>query len=148
LTTNSLNPFDPNFDYGPSDFDVRHRFIGSVNWEVPFDWFLNRCCGGSNTWAKHLLGGWQVAGIFNVQSGLPFTVFNCTGALTAETPCPRAGLATGVDLDSIRTGNGDSFPSATVPNQFNFIPGTVFSGPAVSTVVPPFPTNTPGRNFF
>jgi hypothetical protein len=31
-----LDPSNPGLDYGPSDYDLRHRFIASFNWEVPF----------------------------------------------------------------------------------------------------------------
>ncbi|MGH9935128.1 MAG: hypothetical protein ACREAM_02720, partial [Blastocatellia bacterium] len=96
FTPNLLSPFEPDNDYGPSDFDVRHRFISSLGWEVPYDWFAN-CCGGSD-WRRLAFGGWAVTGIFNVQTGFPFSVFDCAGALTPETPCPRALIAPGVDL--------------------------------------------------
>ena len=36
FSPNLLSPFDPDNDYGPSDFDVRHRFIGSFIWESHF----------------------------------------------------------------------------------------------------------------
>jgi hypothetical protein len=148
FTPNLLNPFDPDNDYGPADWDVRHRFIGSLIWEVPF-FFDNGCCGGNGGWRRWLLGGWEVAGIFQAMSGFPFTVFDCGGALTPETPCPRAGIAPGVDLSDIRSGSGSSFPDPTIPNRFNFLPSTGnFTFAPTTTVFPPFPTNTIGRNFF
>jgi hypothetical protein len=96
FTPNLLSPFDPENDYGPSDFDVRHRFIGSVIWEVPYQ--DGGCCGGNSGWRRWLLGGWSATGIFQAMTGLPFTVFDCAGALTPETPCPRALIAPGADL--------------------------------------------------
>lgn len=149
FTTNLLSPFDPENDYGPADWDANHRFVGSFSWEVPFDWFSNRCCGGSNGWGRHVFGGWQVAGIGVVQSGLPFTVFNCTGAATAETPCPRAGIAPGVVISDIaKPGAGNAIPSTTIPNFFNFLGSGNFTIPTAGAVLPPFPANTPGRNLF
>lgn len=135
----SLSPLDPNFDYGPSDFDLTHRFIGSFNWEVPFG------RNGSGL-RRHLLGGWALAPILNFQSGAPFTVFNCAGALTAETPCPRVGVIGDVDRDGLNTDN----PDQRVPNRFIYIDpanlATTITTPG--TVFPPFPANTIGRNFF
>jgi hypothetical protein len=61
------NPRDPEADYGPSDFDVPHRFVASFLWELPF---FNDAGG----WKKALLGGWQVGGIVTLQSGTPFSV--------------------------------------------------------------------------
>ncbi len=145
-----LSPFDPENDYGPSDFDVRHRFISSVVWEVPYSWF-NGCCGGDG-WRKWLLAGWAATGIFNFQTGFPFNVFDCGGATFPETPCPRAIIAPGVDLDAIRDGFGSAFPDSVIPNRFNFIDATNFTritpGVTLNTVFPPFPAGAVGRNFF
>jgi hypothetical protein len=49
-------------DRGSSDFDVRHRGIFNINYELPF-------LRGS------ALGGWQIASIVTLQSGQPFTIF-------------------------------------------------------------------------
>ena len=56
---------------GPSDFDVRHRFVGSFVAELPF--------GAGKPWATSgvpaaVLGGWTLSGIYTARSGLPFTV--------------------------------------------------------------------------
>jgi Carboxypeptidase regulatory-like domain len=148
FTTNSLNPFDPRNDNGPSDFDVRHRFIGSFMWEVP-DFFDRSCCGGNGGWRRWLLSGWAVTGIFQAMTGFPFTVFDCAGALTPETPCPRALITPGVRLGAIREGQGSSVPDTTVPNRFNFIPASNFAVAPTTTVFPPFTgLTTVGRNFF
>ena len=62
-----LNPTDSlnkGLDYGPADFDVRHRGVVSFNYDLPF---LK-----TNRW----LGGWSFSGIFTAQSGVPFSVTN------------------------------------------------------------------------
>ncbi len=59
-------------EWAPSDFDVRHRFVVNWLWELPF--FRDR--GGL---AGALLGGWQINGITQLQSGFPFNV-NTTAA--------------------------------------------------------------------
>ena len=56
---------------GPSDFDVRHRFVGSFVAELPF--------GAGKPWVQDgagaaILGGWTLSGIYTARSGLPFTV--------------------------------------------------------------------------
>jgi hypothetical protein len=148
FTPNSLSPFDPENDYGPSDFDVRHRFIGSFIWEVP-DLFDRSCCGGNGGWKRWLLSGWAVTGIFQAMSGFPFNVFNCAGALTPETPCPRALIAPGVSLSALRDGSGSSIPDPTIPNRFSFLgPENFTLTTTPTTVFPPFPASTVGRNFF
>lgn len=46
---------------GDSSFDIRHRFVTSYSYELPF--------ARSNRW----LSGWQISGITSWQTGLPFT---------------------------------------------------------------------------
>ena len=56
---------------GPSDFDVRHRFVTNFVAELPFGQgkpFVQDGFGAT------LLGGWTVSGIFTGRSGRPFTV--------------------------------------------------------------------------
>jgi hypothetical protein len=148
FSPNLLSPFDPDNDYGPSPWDVRHRFIGSFIWELPFG-VESGCCGGGGGWRRWALGGWEVAGVFQAFTGFPFDVFDCRGALTPETPCPRAAIAPGVDLGDIRSGSDSSIADPTIPNRFNFLgPGNFALTTTPTTVFPPFPPNTIGRNFF
>jgi hypothetical protein len=141
LSSNLLDPFNPDNDYGPSDSDIRHRFLASFNWEIPFERVGDQLFGG----ARRFFGGWQLTGIFNVQSGTPFSVFNCTGALTAETPCPRLVLTS----ESGRNGLDEPMPDATIPNRFVFLnPAQAAGGVTPGTVFAPFPAGTTGRNFF
>ena len=68
------NPFNPGLDYGYADADVRHRFVGSAIWDLP----IAKQVDG---WAKQVLGGWQVTGIFNARTGTPFTIYDSSNAL-------------------------------------------------------------------
>jgi hypothetical protein len=52
---------------GLSDFDHRHRFVTSFLYELPF---LKK----ANSWKGNALGGWQIGGIWTLESGSPFTV--------------------------------------------------------------------------
>ena len=74
---------------GSANFDIRHRFAASLIWDLPF-----RADGRSS--AGRWLGGWQVAGIFQAQTGQPFTLTlpfdnNFDGALS-DRPATEAGL--------------------------------------------------------
>jgi outer membrane receptor protein involved in Fe transport len=51
---------------GPSDFDVRHRFVANFVVQVPVP--------AQNAVASAVLGGWTVSGIYTARSGRPFTV--------------------------------------------------------------------------
>jgi len=62
--------FDPAGDKGHADFDVRHRFVASFNWDIPF---ARRLSGGVG---KALLDGWAMNGVVSFRTGVPFTVFD------------------------------------------------------------------------
>jgi len=49
---------------GLSDFDVRHRFVWSPIWTVSL---------GGKSLKDRLINGWQLASIFSIQIGRPFT---------------------------------------------------------------------------
>jgi len=62
--------YNPQANYGPSNFDVRQMFKGDMVYQLPVGkgkTFLNQ--GGV---LDALLGGWQASGIFVIQTGLPF----------------------------------------------------------------------------
>jgi outer membrane receptor protein involved in Fe transport len=63
------NPNDLAAERGRSMFDARHRFVLSYQWSIPY-------LQHSNTIAGHVLGNWQLNGIFTAMSGTPFTVFD------------------------------------------------------------------------
>jgi hypothetical protein len=66
LTTQGSNAFPQNSRdfsawYGPSDYDVRHRFVANFVWDLPLgDSVIGR--------------DWNVSGIYTKRSGRPFTV--------------------------------------------------------------------------
>jgi len=70
-------------EWSLSAFDRTHRFVVNYIWEVPL--FRN----SRNGVLRSVLGGWQIAGVTQAQSGQPFTVF------------------TGVDSNGNGTAGGD-----------------------------------------
>jgi hypothetical protein len=70
-----INSFDPDANWGYSDFDVRHQ--------INFNWLAELPFGEGKRWANtsgalnHLVGGWSVAGLWRLTSGFPFNVYNC-----------------------------------------------------------------------
>jgi hypothetical protein len=69
-TASALPWDDPNrhaFDYGPSEFDHTHRFVVSYVWQLP-------TLKGQNAFMQYVLGGWQLTGLMQAQSGRPVTV--------------------------------------------------------------------------
>ncbi|MEO5936884.1 MAG: TonB-dependent receptor [Terriglobales bacterium] len=66
-----LDPFNPALDRGNADFDLRHRFVSGLVWELPY--FKS----SSNNFMKYVIGGWTLAPSFTAQSGAPFSVYDC-----------------------------------------------------------------------
>ncbi len=64
------NSFDLASEWGPAGCDIRHRFVSSVIYKVPY---TSRGSGGASL-ARRVIGDWQVSFIFQAQSGFPFTV--------------------------------------------------------------------------
>jgi hypothetical protein len=76
------NSFDRRAERASASFDVRHRFVYSALWDMPF-WRDNS-----------LLGGWQIASIGTFQTGQPYSVlfccdFNLDGNLTDRVSDPN-----------------------------------------------------------
>lgn len=70
------NPKNRNLDRGLSSFDRTHRFIASAVWEIPF-------ARGSRL-TRSVLGGWQMSGILEMQTGAPFSILMPCAAIGAE----------------------------------------------------------------
>lgn len=84
-TPQDRNNFDA--ERGPSEFDIRNRFVFSYIWQLPF--------GKERRWGKGwsgalnaLLGGWQVNGITTLQGGVALTPF-ISGGLAANLGAER-----------------------------------------------------------
>jgi hypothetical protein len=66
------NVYDPQYNRGPADYDVKHTISSSWVYEVPF---------GRNS----VLGGWQASGILYWRTGLPVTISQSQGVLSTGT---------------------------------------------------------------
>jgi len=68
-----MNELNPRLDYGRSDFDVDHRFVTSLVYQLPFG-RGKRFGSGMNKGVDLALGGWQVTTIATFQRGFPFSI--------------------------------------------------------------------------
>jgi len=100
-----LDAFNPRLNYGNSDFDIRHRFILSLTWQIP--WMNN----SNNMFVRTVLGGWGLGAILNIRTGAPFSVYDCTNF--NGTACPNWVPSSVVQ----RSGSATSAGS----NLFNYI---------------------------
>lgn len=65
------NAFNVAANYGLSTLDVKNMINGSVTYELPFGRGRMVNLRG---FANQALGGWRITGVFQVHSGIPFTV--------------------------------------------------------------------------
>jgi hypothetical protein len=70
-----MNAYDPELNYGPAFFDVRHNFVLSANYQLPYG-----RDSGTSTLTSALLGGWMVSGILQARTGFPITVLDGRGS--------------------------------------------------------------------
>ena len=67
------DPFNLQAEIASSDFDVRHTFVFSSSYTLPFG--KGQAHGADWSTAENaILGGWQLNGIFTARTGLPFNV--------------------------------------------------------------------------
>lgn len=62
-TTNITDVQNIGYDYGPADFNLKHRFVATLVWDLPYM--------KQNRW----IGGWSLSTAFSLQSGVPFSIY-------------------------------------------------------------------------
>ncbi|HEX6284935.1 MAG TPA: TonB-dependent receptor, partial [Pyrinomonadaceae bacterium] len=110
--TTTAFPEFPNLNYnkGLADYHAKHNWVVNFTWDLPFARNLNGL-------KKTLLDGWQLAGINNVRSGNPLTVFvqaNRSRSLWQPSLGPgigrdRASIAPGFTYESAVLGGPDQY---------------------------------------
>ncbi|MGC2322942.1 MAG: carboxypeptidase regulatory-like domain-containing protein [Terriglobales bacterium] len=109
--------FDTRVNRGLSDFDIRHNGVFNAIWQVP-----GPHDEGGVRW---LVGGWQIGGIYQVSSGLPFT---------PKIGGDPLGLQTAYPFDFPDRILGPGCESAVNPgNPVNYIKTQCFSFPTPAT---------------
>jgi hypothetical protein len=63
-----VDPFDPSLLRGLSAFDMRHNFVASYTWRIPFEHLLR----ADDRWTN----GWSISGITRFSTGFPVTLQN------------------------------------------------------------------------
>ncbi len=124
LDTNSLNSsgfavqnsYDIAGEYGPSDFDARHRFVVSAIYDLPFT-------------GHALVRDWQVAAVVQAQSGNPVNMVTSTAGLNGLPNTVRPDLVGPIRI----IGSPDQWfdPSAfAAVNRFGNLGRNAVAGPA------------------
>ena len=132
-------PQDPHrrrLEYGPSEFDVTHRFVVSGVWQMPF----GRGKPYGANWSRGLdlaLGGWEFSPIFTAQGGLPLTINQAQIVnIGGERRFRPDRLANGALPDSQRTADKWFDTSAFVvlsntPGAVGFVPNRIMGNSGV-----------------
>lgn len=83
-------------DWGPADFDTRHRFVTNIVWDLPRlstdSWLL-----------KRTLNDWSLSGVVVLQTGPPLTFTDSRSGTIYGTSNQRAQLCSGTPVGSIMT---------------------------------------------
>ncbi len=98
--TNSISSplwFNPRLNRGLSDFNVAQNLEVNYTWEIG----TPKWASGSKAW---VLGGWQVGGVFEASTGVPFTLGFGGDALGVKSTDPN------IDVPNLIAGPGCSSP--------------------------------------
>jgi hypothetical protein len=93
--SDQLNPYNYRQTYALSAFDVKHSFVASYNYRLPFDQLLHR--------ENRLTTGWMVSGIIRFSTGFPVTLSNSSDNSLYGTQ-PDGVNPFGVDLPQVVPG--------------------------------------------
>jgi carboxypeptidase family protein len=134
-----VNPFDITKSEAPSAFDMRHNFVVSYSYQLPFDRVANR----ANAWTL----GWTLSGTTRLSSGFPVTLYNPTDTSLLGTfgngvnnnLVDTPNLTPGCDLKINRDpANGQAFNTGcfSLPalGQLGNAPRRLFYGPGIENV--------------
>lgn len=146
---NQTDPANNATEWGPSDFDVKHRIVGTALWEVPH-------VHASNSIVDTMVNGWQLNGTYTWHTGFPYTpvTYNLqtsafvlgSGVVSPTRPLAYYGGVVNGCSGSLFT-NGSDFPNrgpdgteggtnyfdiTSPPNSHAYVPGigrNSFRGP-------------------
>lgn len=143
MSTNSnaggrtMDDFDIERDWAPSNWSIPHRFVASYIYDLPF--FRE----AGNAALRYALGGWQIAGVTTIQSGTPINVTIGTDRANTGSPGQRPDVvgSPSADCGKGRLINCIDASAYALPAQFTFGnaprnhlrgPGTVITDLALS----------------
>lgn len=128
-------------NYGPSDFDRRHRFVTSFVYDLP------SLVAESNS-ARMILNNWQLNGILTLQTGVPYSVVDIVGNNIIQRANLAPGFGGGVETSGSTQSRLNAFfnPAAFVSSR-PIIAGGNLGTPNNPTFDPNNPFGNTTRNF-
>jgi hypothetical protein len=127
-----LNPYNYHATYAPSAFDLKHNFVASYRYELPFDQLFHA--------RNRLTEGWILSGITRFSTGFPVTFTNAADTSLIGTQ-PNGVNSYGVDLPDMAPGPLDI--NHNPRNGQPYFNTSLFSVPALGT-----PGTAPHRLFY
>ena len=124
-TTSAFPEFaNLNYNKGLADYHAKHNWVVNFTWDVPF-------ARDQTGIAKHLLDGWQLAGINTARSGNPLTVFvqaNRSRSLW------QPSLGPGIGRDRASINSGFTYESAVLGGPDHYFDPAAFRLPPAGTL--------------
>jgi hypothetical protein len=114
-TISALDPYHLNLEYGLSDLNQKHRYVGNVVWIPQFTAKI------ASPAAKAILDGFRFSGVVLIASGQPVT-----GTINGSPSGGPAGGLTGADVNNSGT--------AQSSNRFPGVPRNSYQGPGLANV--------------
>jgi Carboxypeptidase regulatory-like domain len=99
---NSANPqnySDLRAEWGPASMDIRHNFIASTSYELPFG-TNKRFLSGASRVTNAVLGGWVTSGVLTLRTGLPLTIVEAADVSNTGSSAPRPNVLSNPILSS------------------------------------------------
>jgi hypothetical protein len=132
-----VDPFDVAKSEAPSAFDMRHNFVVSYSYDLPFEQVFNA--------HNQLAGGWSLSGTTRLSSGFPVTLYDPTDTSLlgtfgngvnnnlVDTPNYAAGCDLKINHDPAKGPgfNKDCFSLAPLGQRGN-APRRMFYGPGIT----------------
>lgn len=110
------NPYDPSFDIGPGDWDIRHNLTGSAVYN-----FTD--LKGHSALMRTVLGGWQTSSIVQTRSGGPLDVTDSGGGILGLSTRPNS-TGQPIKLSNFSWPlHSYNVAAYEVPSAFNGVPG-------------------------
>ncbi len=124
--TASMMPEYAGFSYnkGLADYHAKHNWVLNFSWELPFAKELTGA-------ARRVLHGWQVAGISNLRSGSPLTLFVQRNRSRSQW---NPSLGPGIGLDRVSMAPGFTHQSAVAGGPDRYFQPAAFALPAAGTL--------------
>ncbi|MCW5977910.1 MAG: carboxypeptidase regulatory-like domain-containing protein [Bryobacteraceae bacterium] len=96
------DPYNLAAEKGRASDDARHRFVTSYVWDLPFGRGRKFLAGAPRS-ADYVLGGWQLAGVVTLMSGMPISALEPTNRANTDSGARRPDRICDGNLGDART---------------------------------------------